>query len=107
MLVVKITGKPEVLVEEIHSYLLWVDISPKLPRVAEPFDEQDQQIEGLFIVDLHINPVFGEIFDLLSVTEIIHLHVLAESRLFNNVVKVVLAFGPVGQLCSKPEMVLA
>ena len=107
MLVVNITGKPEALADGVHSYLLWVDKSINLTRVADSYDEQDQQIEDLLIDDLHINPVFGEVFDLLSVTDIILLHVLAESRLFNNMVKVVLAFGPVGQLCSKPEMILA
>jgi hypothetical protein len=61
MLVVKITGEPEALVEGGHSYLLWMDKSLKLPRIVESYDDQDQLIEGLFIDDLRINPVFGEI----------------------------------------------
>jgi outer membrane lipoprotein-sorting protein len=64
MLVVKITGEPEALVDGVHSYLLWMDKSLKLPRIVESYDEQEQLIEGLFIDDLRINPVFGEIFDL-------------------------------------------
>ena len=64
MLVVKITGEPEALVDGVHSYLLWMDKSLKLPRIIESYDDQDQLIEGLFIDDLRINPVFGEIFDL-------------------------------------------
>jgi outer membrane lipoprotein-sorting protein len=64
MLVVKITGEPEALVDGVHSYLLWMDKSLKLPRIMESYDEQEQLIEGLFIDDLRINPVFGEIFDL-------------------------------------------
>jgi outer membrane lipoprotein-sorting protein len=61
MLVVKITGEPEALVNGVHSYLLWMDKSLKLPRIVESYDDQDQLIEGLFIDDLRINPVFGEI----------------------------------------------
>ena len=64
MLVVKITGEPEALVDGVHSYLLWMDKILKLPRIVESYDIQDQLIEGLFIDDLRINPVFGEIFDL-------------------------------------------
>jgi hypothetical protein len=31
---------------------------------VESYDEQEQLIEGLFIDDLRINPVFGAILDL-------------------------------------------
>jgi hypothetical protein len=64
MLVVKITGEPQALVDGVHSYLLWMDKSLKLPRVVESYDNQDQLIDGLFIDDLRINPVFSEIIDL-------------------------------------------
>jgi len=64
MLVVKITGDPEILIDGVHSYLLWMDKSLKLPRIVEAYDDQEQLIEGLFIDDLRINPVFGDIFDL-------------------------------------------
>lgn len=64
MFVVKVTGEPEAHVDGIHSYLLWMDKSLKLPRIVESYDDQDQLIEGLFIDDLRINPVFGKIFDL-------------------------------------------
>jgi hypothetical protein len=64
MLVVKITGEPEALVGGFHSYPLWMDKSLKLPRIVESYDDQDQLIEGSFIDDLRINPVFGEILDL-------------------------------------------
>jgi len=42
-------GESEILIDAVHSYLLWVDKSLKLPRIVESYDEQDQLIEGLFI----------------------------------------------------------
>ena len=41
-----------------------MDKSLKLRRVVESYDNQDQLIDGLFIDDLRINPVFSEIIDL-------------------------------------------
>lgn len=62
--VIEIVGKETVLVDGVHRYLLWLDKQLKLPIRVESYDDENRLIEGLFLDDLALNPVFSDIFDL-------------------------------------------
>lgn len=64
MVVLKIVGRDDVLVDGVHSYLLWIDKKLKLPRIVESYDLDNQLIEGLLLDDMILNPEFAEIFAL-------------------------------------------
>ncbi len=54
-IIVGITGEQEVTVNDIHRYILWLDIEIFLPLKVEAFDRSGALEEGILIDSLKIN----------------------------------------------------
>ena len=62
--VFEVTGEPDVQIDDVHRYLLWMDPSLKLPRIVESYNTDNQLLEGLVLDDLAINPDVSRAFEL-------------------------------------------